>query len=267
MLNIDGKTALVTGGARGLGAAAAQKLASAGASVFITDVLDEEGEATAAAIRDAGGKAAFFHHDVTSEAEWVDAVKACVAEFGSLDVLLNNAGILMSGSILETSLEDWRKIMAVNVGGVFLGMKSALPELMKSGEKWAGGGSIINISSVAGINGASTLSAYSASKGAVALYTKSVALDCARDGAKVRVNSVHPAIIETKMATDVMDGFADTGVVANRDEARGLLAMGHPIGRLGQPKDVASAVLFLASEASSYMTGSQLVVDGGFTAQ
>lgn len=267
MLNIEGKTALVTGGARGLGAAAAQKLAAAGGSVFITDVLDAEGEATAAAIRDAGGKATFFHHDVTSEAEWADAVKACVAEYGSLDILLNNAGILQPGSIFETSLEDWRKVMSVNVDGVFLGMKTALPELIKSGKKWPGGSSLINISSVAGINGAAGLSAYSATKGAVALYTKSVALECAREGHKVRVNSVHPAVIETKMATDIMEGMEESGTVANRDEARGLIAMGHPIGRLGQPKDVASAVLFLASEASSYMTGSQLVVDGGYTAQ
>ena len=266
MLDISGKSALVTGGARGLGAAAAHKLAGAGASVFITDILDEEGRATVAEINEAGGKAAYFHHDVTSQEEWAAAVAACVAEFGSLDVLLNNAGILITSNILETSLEDWRKTMTINVEGVFLGMKTALPELMKSHKQWDGGGSIVNISSVAGIVGAPSLSCYSASKGAVALYTKSVALEAARNGWKVRVNSVHPGIIETKMATDIMDNLEAGGIAANRDEARGLMALGHPIGRLGQPKDVASAVLYLASEASANMTGSQVVVDGGFTA-
>ncbi len=267
MLDINGKTALVTGGARGLGAAAAKKLAGAGANVFITDILDELGEATVAEIREAGGSATYFHHDVRSEDEWKNAVEACVAEYGGLDVLLNNAGILISGPVTETSLEDWRRITSINVDGVFLGVKTALPHMIKAGEKWPGGASIINISSVAGLVGAANLAAYSMTKGAVKLLTKSVALDCAAAGQKVRVNSIHPAIIQTNMAQEVIDGMKDAGAVSNDEEAYGMFNMAHPIGHVGQPKDVASAVLFLASEASSYMTGAEVRVDGGYTAQ
>ncbi len=267
MLELNGKVAMVTGGARGLGAAAAKKLAGAGAKVFITDLLDDVAAGTVAEIKDAGGEAAFFHHDVTDPDSWQEAVDACVETYGSLDVLLNNAGILQPGTIFDASYEDFQRVMNVNVGGVWLGMKTALPKLIEAGAKWPGGASIINISSVAGIVGASGLSAYSASKGAVKLLTKSVAMECTNDGHKVRVNSVHPAIIKTDMATGIADEMVHEGRVGSADEALGMMSLAHPIGRLGQPKDVASAVLFLASEASSYMTGAEVVVDGGFTAQ
>ncbi len=267
MLDVSGKTALVTGGARGLGAAAAKKLAGAGANIFLTDILTDQGEATAAEIRNAGGEAAYFSHDVTSPDDWANAVEACARTFGSLDVLLNNAGILQPGTIFDATYDDFRRVMEVNVGGVWLGMKAALPRMAEDGAKWPGGASIINISSVAGLVGAAGLSAYSASKGAVKLLTKSAALECTGAGHKVRVNSVHPAVIETDMATGIAGEMKDEGLVASTDEALGLMTLAHPIGRLGQPKDVASAVLFLASEASSYMTGAELVVDGGFTAQ
>ena len=267
MLDISGKVAFVTGGARGLGAAAAKRLASAGAKIFLTDILDDVAAATIAEIEDAGGEAQFFHHDVTSPSDWQYAVEACVERFGSLDILLNNAGILQPGTILEQSFEDFERVMDVNVHGVWLGMKTALPHMIEAGTKWPGGGSIINISSVGGIVGAPGLSAYSATKGAVKLLTKSVAMECTNAGHKVRVNSVHPAIIKTDMATGIADEMTHQGVVGSTDEALGLMSLAHPIGHLGDPKDVASAVLFLASDASSYMTGAELVVDGGFTAQ
>jgi len=267
VFELSGKTALVTGGARGLGAAAAKRIAGAGANVLITDILDDVAAGTIAEIRDAGGTAAFFHHDVTSPDDWSAAVKFCVDTFGSLDILLNNAGILQPGTIFDASFEDFQRVMNVNVSGVWLGMKTALPQMIEDGAKHAGGASIINISSVAGIVGAGGLSAYSTSKGAVKLLTKSVAMECTNAGHKVRVNSVHPAIIKTDMATDIANEMENSGAVSSVDEAIGMMSLAHPIGRLGQPKDVASAVLFLASDASSYMTGAEVVVDGGFTAQ
>lgn len=267
MLELNGKVALVTGGARGLGAAAAKKLAGAGAKVFLTDLLDNVAAGTVADIKDAGGEATFFHHDVTDPASWQAAVEACVKIYGSLDVLLNNAGILQAGTIFEATYEDFQRVMEVNVGGVWLGMKTALPQMIKDGAKWPGGASIINISSVAGLLGAAGLSAYSASKGAVKLLTKSVAMECTNDGHKVRVNSVHPAIIKTDMATGIVDEMMHEGRVSSEEEAFGLMGLAHPIGRLGDPKDIGAAVLFLASEASSYMTGAEVVVDGGYTSR
>lgn len=267
MLEVTGKAVLVTGGARGLGAAAAKKLAGAGAKVFITDILDDVATATVAEIKAAGGEASFFHHDVTSPEEWQQAVDGCASQYGSLDVLLNNAGILQPGTIFEASYDDFKRVVEINVNGVWLGMKTALPRMIEDGAKWPGGASIINISSVAGIVGAAGLSAYSGTKGAVKLLTKSVAMECTGAGHKVRVNSIHPAIIETDMATGIAEEMVEGGAAGSKEEGLGLMTLAHPIGRLGQPKDVGSAVLFLASEASSYMTGAEVVVDGGFTAQ
>ena len=267
MLDVSGKTVLLTGGARGLGAEAAKKLAAGGAKIFLTDVLDEPGAATVQEIKDAGGEATFFHHDVTSESDWQAAVEACVETYGALDVLVNNAGILIAGSVVDEDYETFRKQMAVNVDGVFLGMKTAIPAMEKSAGNWKGGGSIINLSSVAGLIGAANLATYCATKGAVKQMTKAVALDCAGAGRNIRINTVHPAIIETDMGDQLADEVVASGIAGNTEEGRGLLTLAHPIGRLGQPKDVASAVLFLASDSSAYMTGSQVLVDGGFTAR
>lgn len=264
---MTGKVALVTGGARGLGAAAAKRLAAAGAKIFLTDILDDEAAATVAEIVKAGGTATFLHHDVTRPADWQAAVKACVETYGSLDVLLNNAGILQPGTIFDHDYEDFQRVMNVNVDSVWLGMKTALPQMIEDGAKWDGGASIINISSVAGIIGSPGLSSYAASKGAVKLLSKSVAIECTNAGHKVRVNTVHPAIIETDMATGIAGELTRNGVVGSEEEALGMLGLVHPMGHIGQSKDVASAVLFLASEASSYMTGAEVVVDGGMTAR
>ncbi len=266
MNRCDGKVALVTGAARGLGAQAAKQLAEAGAKVLLTDILDDAGRETADAIVNKGGEAHYIHHDVTSEEEWKAAVDEAVSRFGGLDILVNNAGIYFNRPIGEISLEDWRKMMAINVDGVFLGCKTALPALRERAGKWRGGASIVNLSSAAGLIGSSGGTAYHASKGAVRLLTKSMALEGAEGEAKVRCNSIHPAVIDTNMGRDLVGQFSQSmGVTDN--EATELVTMLHPIGRLGMPEDIANAVVFLASDDSAFMTGSELVVDGGLTAR
>ncbi len=267
MFDVSGRRVLITGGARGLGAAAGERLAKEGARVFLSDLLDDAGEATAAKIRAAGGEAWFRHHDVTSESDWADVIAACEAEMGGLDVLVNNAGIFFIKPIAEMTLEDWRRMQSVNVESVFLGTRAALPLLAKGAGDLKGGASIINISSVAGLTGGALMGAYNASKGAVRLFTKSTALEAAQFGMNVRANSIHPAVIETDMGADLIGRMTDTGLIGGSNETRAAVTASHPIGRLGMPADIASAVLFLASSASSYMTGSELVVDGGYTAQ
>ncbi len=233
-----------------MGAAEAKLFAREGAKVVIGDVLEEEGGRTEADIAEAGGQCLFVPLDVTNEADWQAAIVATVARFGKLDVLVNNAGIFRSERVEETTGELWDSVMEVNVKGVFLGTKHAIPEMRKGG-----GGSIINISSDAGLVGSGRAAAYATSKGAVRIFTKSAAVQYAREG--IRVNSVHPAIIETPMTA---------GVLADEAVRRSRIAM-VPLGRIGQAADIAYGVLFLASDESSFMTGSELVIDGGLTAQ
>jgi NAD(P)-dependent dehydrogenase (short-subunit alcohol dehydrogenase family) len=264
--NLDGRVAFVTGGARGIGAAVVAELASAGAAIFLTDLLEAEGQTTAKAVASSGGRARFAKHDVTSEDAWNEALDVCEKEFGGVDILVNNAGIFFMKSIVETSLADFRRMMAINVEGVFLGIKTAVPRIAKRSSRWEGGGSIVNLSSVAGIVGAPGAIAYNASKGAVRLMTKSAALECAAGGLKIRVNSVHPGVIETKMGQQVVDEATAMGSAGINDVEAAFRAM-HPIGRFGKAGEVARAIAFLASDDASYMTGSELVVDGGFTAR
>lgn len=252
MGRVAGKVALVTGAASGIGRACAEVLAREGAVVVLTDVQD--GEAVAAGIRAKGGKASFHKHDVTDEARWNAIVADTAKQHGRLDVLVNNAGIAVAGLVTDLTLERWRHQMAVNVDGVFLGVKCALP-LMRQNR----GGSIINISSIAGLRGAATLSAYCASKGAVRLFTKSVALECAAMGDGIRCNSVHPGIIETPIWGQVIPGSNEPM------DLDAMSAVRVPLKRKGLPEDIANAVLFLASDDSSYMTGEEMVVDGGMT--
>ena len=261
---LDGKIALVTGGARGLGAEIAKAFVEEGAGVLITDVLEEEGAETARAL---GNNAAFQKLDVTNEDDWVAAIAAVKQQFGGLDILVNNAGIADGGRLEETSLEDFRKVTSINLDGVFLGHKHAGPLIRERMGKWEGGGSIINISSVAGLIGLAGAPAYSASKGAVRLLTKAAALEYAQNGEKIRVNSIHPAFTETAMVDYTLDKLVENGMGSNRDEAKGFLTMMHPIGRLGVPRDIANAAVFLASDESSFMTGSEMVVDGGLSAR
>ena len=250
-MRLENKVALISGGARGMGAVEAKLFAGEGARVVIGDVLDDEGRKTEAQINEIGGECLFVHLDVTSESSWEQAVAATVARFGKLDILVNNAGIFRTEGVEETSGELWDQVMEINAKGVFLGTKLAIPEMRK-----AGGGSIVNISSVAGLTGGTGSAAYRASKGAVRLFTKSTAIQYAKED--IRANSVHPGIIETPMTAP--------NLMANQ-ERRDRSAARHPLGRVGQPEDVAYGVLFLASDESSFMTGSELVIDGGLTAQ
>jgi NAD(P)-dependent dehydrogenase (short-subunit alcohol dehydrogenase family) len=253
MARVSGKVALVTGAASGIGRACAEILAREGAEVILTDV-QASGEEVAVTIRNSGGKARFIHHDVASESEWIDVIASVERQSGRLDILVNNAGIAVAGLIHELTLDAWRRQMAVNVDGVFLGVKSALPLMRKSA-----GGSIINISSIAGLRGAANLSAYCASKGAVRLFTKSVALECAAMQDGIRCNSVHPGLIETPIWAQVVPGSNEP---MDLDAAAALRV---PLRRKGWPDDIAKVVLFLASDDSGYMTGEEVVVDGGMT--
>ncbi len=263
---LDGKVALVSGASRGIGAATAQALAQAGAKVMLSDIRDEGGQEVAAKIREAGGQADCLSLDVTDETQWEAAVGATVERLGGLHVLVNNAGVEFMKPIVETSLEQWRGLQSVNVDGVFLGAKYAIKAMMPGG-LCGQGGSIINLSSVAGFVGSPGLSAYVASKGAVRLFTKAAALECAAAGLGIRVNSVHPGVIETAMADSLSRELQAAGSAANEAEGDAMLAAMHPLGRLGQPADVARTIVFLASDAAGFITGAEYLVDGGLTAQ
>jgi NAD(P)-dependent dehydrogenase (short-subunit alcohol dehydrogenase family) len=253
---VAGRVALVTGGASGIGQGAAERLAEEGALVMVTDLQDIKGQEVVAGIVKKGGKAAYLHHDVTDEAQWIDVVAQTVAKFGKLDILFNNAGIGIGVSVLEMTLADWRKQTAVNLDGVFLGVKHSIPAMRKSG-----GGSIINTSSVAGLKGSPNLAGYCATKGGVRLFTKSVALECAAAGDGIRVNSIHPGIIETPIWLTVIP---QAGGNAPPD-LDAISTMAVPLGVKGVPLDIANGVLWLASDESRYVTGAELVIDGGLT--
>jgi NAD(P)-dependent dehydrogenase (short-subunit alcohol dehydrogenase family) len=250
MGKLDGKVALITGAASGIGAACAVLLAQEGAAVALTDIQDTKGAEVSAKITASGGQARYFHHDVTREEHWVSVMADVAAAFGRLGILVNNAGVgIGAPSITAMSLADFQRQQAINVDGVFLGAGH--------------GGSIINMSSVAGLKGAPTLAAYSATKGAVRLFTKAVALECAAAKDGVRVNSVHPGIIETPIWLGI------AGVATDRTNAPpdldALSAMAVPLGVKGQPEDIAKGVLWLASEDARYVTGAELVIDGGIS--
>jgi 3(or 17)beta-hydroxysteroid dehydrogenase len=250
-MRLQGKIALISGGARGMGAVEARLFAKEGAKVTIGDVLEDEGRKLEAEINATGGVALFAHLDVTHEADWQKAVEATVNRFGKLDVLVNNAGISGRGRVEDTAVEEWDRVMDVNAKGVFLGTKVAIPAMRQGG-----GGSIINISSQLGLVGTDHSSPqYQASKGAVRLLTKATAIQYAQEG--IRANSVHPGPIVTPMTE-----------AARADPERYQLMLSRvPLGCYGQPEDVAYGVLYLASDEARWVTGSELVIDGGWTAQ
>lgn len=260
---LDGKAALVTGAARGIGGEIAAAFAQAGAAVLVTDVLEDAGRGTVEAIRKTGAKAEFLRHDVTEEKQWEAAVTESVRKFGRLDVLVNNAGIEKMARITECSLEDFRRIQEVNVIGVFLGLKHAIRAMVPGGASGKGG-SIVNLSSVAGLRGFAALGAYCASKGAVRLLTKAAAVECANLG--VRVNSIHPGLIWTKMGEQFLDDVVAQKIVPDRATAEAAFKAETPMGFFGEVSDIAAAALYLASDAAKYVTGSELVVDGGLSA-
>ena len=253
---VAGKKALITGAAQGLGAAAARQLAIEGADVLLTDINQAGVAAVAEAINQEIGRAAAWScgHDVTSEEDWTVAVAQAGERMGGLSVLVHNAGIVITGSVEDLSLDQWRRGMAVNVDSIFLGTKAALP-LMRMHQP----GSIIVISSISGLVAAHNFANYNASKAGAWLLSKSIALHCAREGLDIRCNSIHPAFIETPILKDV---------IGDRDEAATLAKMAKqiPLRRLGQPDDVAQAVVYLASDESRFMTGAELKLDGGISA-
>ena len=249
-MRLENKVALISGGARGMGAVEAKLFAKEGAKVIIGDMLEDEGRKVEAEINEAGGVCVFVTLDVSDEDAWRKAVDEAVSRYGKLDILVNNAGIYRAHNVEETTADEWDHVMDINAKGVFLGTKHAIPAMRE-----AGGGSIVNISSVAGLTGSMVTSAYNASKGAVRLLTKSTAIQYASDG--IRANSVHPGTIETPMT----EGFlADDAARQDRMDRT-------PIGRLGRPEDVAYGALYLASDEASFVTGSELVIDGGRTAE
>ena len=251
-MRLEGKVAIVSGGASGIGEATSRLFAAEGASVVIADINDELGAALESDIRDGGGEAAYLKLDVTDEEQWRAVVAETVTRFGKLDIVVNNAGISAPGRppTEEQTVEGWDAVMAVNAKGVFLGTKHAIPEMRK-----AGGGSIVNISSIYGNVGSKGGTAYHASKGACRSFSKAAAIQYA--GEKIRVNSVHPGFVDTPMTAELhsLPGVHEERVAKT------------PLGRMGLPEDIAYGILYLASDESRFVTGSELVIDGGMTAQ
>ena len=250
-MRLKGKVALISGGAKGQGKVEAQLFSKEGAKVILGDILDDLGQEVAKDIQNTGGEATYVHLDVTNETDWKSSIEIVLKKYGRLDILVNNAGILIRKGIEDTTSEDWSRIMAINAKGAFLGIKSAIPVMRQSG-----GGSIINISSTAGLVASPSGSAsYTATKGAVRLLTKSTAIQYAHEN--IRCNSVHPGPIDTDM---IQDSITDPTKLTERMERL-------PMGRFGTAEEVAFGVLYLASDESSFVTGSELVIDGGHTAQ
>lgn len=252
MSRLEGRVALVTGGQKGIGRAIAERLLADGASVMIADLADSADDDLAAL----GEKAGYVKLDVGDEADWTAAIASIRDRFGRLDILVANAGIGGVNPVAQMSLDDWHKTLRVNLDGVFLATKHCADLLGKGGADWCGGAAIVNISSIMGLVALPGVSAYNASKGAVRLFTKSTALEFAAAKLPIRVNSVHPGFVETPLLRD-----------SSTQEEKDFYKASTPIGRLAQPSEIAAVVAFLASDDASYMTGSELVVDGGYTAQ
>ncbi|MGE5180064.1 MAG: SDR family NAD(P)-dependent oxidoreductase [Bacteroidota bacterium] len=252
---LEGRAMLVTGGARGIGASTGAVAVREGAAVLVADILDAEGEALAARLRGSGARAVYARLDVSREEDWAAAMRRAERELGGLDTLVNNAAIARDGDLEEETLEGWNRVLAVNLTGAWLGMKSALPLLRRRP-----GGSIVNVSSIYGImGGTGYAAAYHATKGALRVMTKNAAIRYARDG--IRVNSVHPAFIDTPMIAPVMT--TETG---EKSQMAQWILRRTPMRRVGRPEEVAEVIVFLASGAASYMTGSEVLVDGGWSA-
>lgn len=262
MGRVQGKVALVTGGASGIGRASAALLAKEGATIVVSDVQEAQGKDTVAAIKKAGGDAVFLQHNVASEDAWISVIGEIKSRFGKLHILVNNAGIAIAVPVTEMTLADWHRQQSINLDGVFLGTKHALP-LMRA----SGGGSIVNISSLAGLKGSAGLAGYCATKGGVRLFSKAVAMECAAAKDNVRVNSVHPGIIETPIWNSIAQGMPSELLPAgaNTPNLDLISQTVVPTGVKGLPEDIAEGVLYLASDASRYVTGSELVIDGGMS--
>ena len=266
MNRLDGKIALISGASRGIGGETARLMAQAGASVIIGDVLDDRGHDTVASIKAAGGTAQYVHLDVTREEDWIAAVNRATDAFGKLDILVNNAGVFVGKGIEEISLPEWNRLVAVNMTGVFLGTRLAAPALREAAKSSEHGSAIVNLASIAGIVGSQLDPLYSMTKGGVTLFTKSAALEFGRKGYRIRVNSIHPGVIQTDMGEQTFVARARRTGSNDTTQVRQTVSESVPWGRLGVPMDIAKGIVFLASDDSGYMNGAGLVVDGGVTA-
>lgn len=262
---LQGRVAFVSGGLRGIGRACVERFLAEGAQVVVSD-LDSD-EAAAPILAGFGEGATYLQADVSNEADWQAALDHVTRTHGALHVLVNNAGIDLTGAVESIALADWRKIMGVNVDGVFLGTRTFVPLLAASGHAVTGGASIINVSSIMGITGYSEVSAYNASKGAVRMFTKGIAVEFASKRMPIRANSVHPGFVETPLLNAGFQRWVDKGFAEKTEDLVAAMNAATPIGRLARPDEIASAIFFLASADASYVTGSELVVDGGWTAQ
>jgi 3(or 17)beta-hydroxysteroid dehydrogenase len=267
MNRLDGKVALLSGAARGIGGQTARRMAEAGAKVVIGDILEDKGQEIAKEITDAAGDARFVRLDVTREDDWDAAVQTAVQAHGKLDILVNNAGLFLGREIEEVSLDDWHRLVSVNLTGVFLGTKHCAPALRESAKNAPHGSAIVNLASIAGLVGSQLDPLYSMTKGGVTTFTKAAALSFGRKGDRIRVNSIHPGVIETDMGFQTFTARANQAGSSDAETARQQAMSMHPIGRLGVADDIALGVVFLASDDAGFMTGSGLVVDGGYTAQ
>jgi NAD(P)-dependent dehydrogenase (short-subunit alcohol dehydrogenase family) len=258
MNRVKDKIILITGAANGLGSAAARRLAQEGAIVFLSDIDDVSGNAVTEDINSAGGRAQYLHHDVSQPADWERVFSDIRASHNRLDVLVNNAGGGTYNDIETVSFQEWRRVMSLNLDATFLGTQMAIVWM-----KETGGGSIVNMSSVAAFIGAPNLAAYCAAKAGIHLLSKSSAVYCGQKGYKIRVNSIHPGVIDTKAGKEMVR--LATGLPTDEEAIAAFTAL-HPIGRIGSSEDVADGILYLASDESSFVTGTHLIIDGGYTA-
>ena len=257
MKRVKNKVAIVTGGASGLGKSSAKLLAREGAKIVVSDIDEEGGKKVVQQIKEDGGEAIFIKQDVAKEDEWKNVIETTLETYGKLHILANSAGIGLGGTVEDVTLEDWKNLIDINLNGTFLGTKYGIKGMRKTDE----GGSIINFSSIEGLIGDPNLPAYNASKGGVTIFTKSAALHCAKQGYGIRINSIHPAYIWTPMVENFLKAQGDV------EEGKKQLESLHPIGHLGEPDDIGYGDVYLASDESKFMTGSELVIDGGYTAQ
>ena len=257
MKRVKNKVAIVTGGASGLGKSSAKLLAREGAKIVVSDIDEEGGKKVVQQIKEDGGEAIFIKQDVAKEDEWKNVIETTLETYGKLHILANSAGIGLGGTVEDVTLEDWKNLIDINLNGTFLGTKYGIKGMRKTDE----GGPIINFSSIEGLIGDPNLPAYNASKGGVTIFTKSAALHCAKQGYGIRINSIHPAYIWTPMVENFLKAQGDV------EEGKKQLESLHPIGHLGEPDDIGYGVVYLASDESKFMTGSELVIDGGYTAQ